>query len=361
MPKNPRRSLSESLLRMRQCITIETTEEQEMKTFDPLPDFVSGPISLSEHYNPVYNKHIYIFGEVHDIQDEPCGSFERVLPIHIFLKRLIEYQSHNQVIDIFLEDKRRINRERFDKIPTLKPGEDLQNIRSYFSSYLDVEKDHDPFQFGDSETGRPRARFHNVDVRPRFIDYCQVNPSEIHTVLFEMLCLCNRAEEDEHEFNLLPTRLKEFLMINESDLNVLEQFVGLTKEVYKINDPELRYWFEQEIVTQRQLSIQSYLQHLQRFDHSTNGINRIIEQNRFIRYVIIKMLAYVMDLYLLARIFKHVSGAPPFDRVIIYAGDNHSNYYRKCLDRLGFDSRQTRNDANVKCVDIRPFKPFFNR
>jgi hypothetical protein len=74
--------------------------------YDDLPDFVSGPTTLTEHYSSKYNKHIYVFGETHGMSnlcEELTQDTDQVLPIHKFIELLVKTQPSGNVIDIFLE------------------------------------------------------------------------------------------------------------------------------------------------------------------------------------------------------------------------------------------------------------------
>jgi GTP-binding protein EngB required for normal cell division len=69
--------------------------------------YVMGPISLSEHYSSKHDKHIYIFGDLHDKKSRPCDITKiTAQQIHImyFIDQLIRKNIQNgKKTDVFLE------------------------------------------------------------------------------------------------------------------------------------------------------------------------------------------------------------------------------------------------------------------
>jgi hypothetical protein len=169
------------------------------------------------------------------------------------------------------------------------------------------------------------------------------------------------------ESNQIPYPLEEWYLemvnsINPVILNLIEDNVGLTKEIQKISDKKLRNWFKNHIKNTRENLIIQIKQNLEMMEyihlHEPEYFNQAFEE--CVGFIDQRLLTYIMDYYLITRIFKTVSGGPSFDRVIIYAGNAHSKFYCEILEELGFELINHIDNEPTKCVDIRSFKPFFN-
>lgn len=66
-------------------------------------DYISKPVSLSEHYSGKYKKHIYIFGDIH-VNDNKCpkeSNKNNTIDLIHFLKKIIKYTP--KLIDFYFE------------------------------------------------------------------------------------------------------------------------------------------------------------------------------------------------------------------------------------------------------------------
>jgi hypothetical protein len=63
--------------------------------------FLQGPITLTHHISQVFNKNIYVFGEVHDTE-KVCIDTRQSVSMEVFLDQTIKANT-NKIIDIFIE------------------------------------------------------------------------------------------------------------------------------------------------------------------------------------------------------------------------------------------------------------------
>jgi hypothetical protein len=400
-------------------ITIEDCKYVHSPNY--LPDYVSGPFSLTEHYSAIYKKHIYIFGESHKVVIDPCKDMkkpnERVLPIHKFIHRLIYKQhcSERQTLDVFIETPKWINRVidlyspqstkiRFfpsSRTPTqiqnanlfLRPGSDLNNLRTYFGHYLTLKKSQDPYRF--KTVSPPMARFHYTDVRDSL--YSDERAAETANI-FEQFGFYFRLLVDKYtwmtwgECNDTCTmiiHLAEAILEDKNWKGKLQEFEKILKvatEVDRLSADipfQIRNRFKMllenaesntfnnikriktaiETLIQKidnsgillDINLQTPMQTIVNKIHLESFFDSLEELDAF-------YLIEMMDIYLMARIFKNSE----FKHIIVYVGDLHATTYRDLLDEFGFKLRKSyglrgKSKAYTKCVPIKPFEPFFKK
>jgi hypothetical protein len=344
----------------------------------PHPNYISGPISLSEHYSSKYDKHIYIFGEKHEVVEQPCLEWgipdEEVIPIHLFIEKLVNIS--NDTIDVFIETEKLLKDEEHVDTSSndLILGSDLHNIREYYKPYLTIHKTNDPFGF--KKSNKVLARFHYTDVRHLYSTKYENIFIELSNTIEEL----NRQVEffsDITTANILYQimtigNISEILELGDDvwkrELDEFEEISGLKKQINKISDRRTRLFFENILEQERPPFIEFTKNMLSKIIEIISEMlveipidAPIVNSSRIqVLFMLTKRLVSVflisqMDVYLLARIFKN----PEFKNIIIYVGNYHAIRYREWLDKLGFELlRET--SSETKCVEITRFKPFFN-
>jgi hypothetical protein len=428
--------------------------------------YVMGPITLTEHYSTTYNKHIYIFGDLHDKRTRPCnlpdGKHTAQIHIAFFIEQLIRENIKNgKETDIFLEgipkfaklsknepifeplgDKYFSNviSEREKLYNALESSTDIQtqkksiermlssplfrldrkmkikeiwnnvkytdeqkisqikNFLRYGSTYLgDTVIRFEPYLMHqtskiysqDPLNFNRKARFHTVDIRDicenlenKFVQenrICQISAIlSMIAAMFRAFGMFYTTEYTDEQNNLIKgfidtigknTRASSFIKQNnlfngishddmKTHIDIFLEKVGVRKEINRIREKEVKHYLEELLEdeideTFKQIKeIQILLYQLQ------NSFNK--EKDKMLGYL--KNLRAVflerfMDIYLLARVFKNSN----FKHIIIYVGDVHAQYYRTCLDELGFITRNSigLSDEDKTCVDVRSFGTFF--
>jgi hypothetical protein len=335
-------------------------------------DYVSGPISLSEHYSSKYDKHIYVFGEKHEVVEQPCREWgipdENVIPIHLFIESVVNMS--DKTIDVFIEVEKLLKEEEYSDVQNpLIVGSDLHNIREYYKPYLTLHKT-DPLGFGGL------TRFHYTDVRNMY----STQYENLFLGLSETIQELNRQVEfysDEvtvdilyhimnigNVFQLLEVKNDIWLR----ELVDFEEISGLKKQIDKISDRTIRSFFEKFLKKDRypmikfvKTEFEKILNILHEMQEELNeGVPISYSENRSELFTHTKTLTSLflitqMDVYLMARIFKN----PEFKNVLIYVGNFHAIRYREWLKNFGFDLIQE-TSSETKCINISTFKPFFN-
>lgn len=341
---------------------------------DTLPDFVSGPMNLTVHYSDRYNKLIYIFGEHHIVEKNPCNEIKKglddseVLPMYLFLERLMYEQRNRRTIDIFVETGKlikdiRVSSERYN----LLPGVELTNVRLYFADFFKFEK----------HKSKKRTRFHYTDLRDLQIQTLLIRgnitraeklvldlDNTIEIIKFYSHLLL-RTDMEYYEPEILRQKVIERFsrFLNQpvyfwkNELKKFETLYGLTKELEKVefeNVKEILNDILDKNIDKQAIYVRNYV------DDMVRKLKRRIDVSKIADQFEIDFLLLQMDIYTLSRIFKKVKNDIPFDNVIIYAGDFHCIYYRKILQALDFKKIGSYyNKDENRCVDIRKFKPFF--
>jgi hypothetical protein len=352
---------------------------------DTLPDFVSGPISLSAHYSQFYDKTIYVFGEHHFIEVDPCDTLTsdstRAIPMFQFIERLIHKQyASGKTIDIFVETPKLIKSHSIiGANRSLIEGDELRNIEKYFADYFKLDKIN-LYYLKDSI--KPMARFHYIDLRwiPEvYLTLTNDNFLESEQIVFE---LNNQVEKLKfYTYSLFSLDVERSKLIHQyilekfslyleysdefwiKEIIDFEDIYGLTKEVKKVKDPNIKNFLKKYLDNWRQKQVRNLKKYLSDMIIQLENFLQDIEENvsELAEEFDESFLMLQTDIYTMARIFKRVSGgAPEFDNVIIYTGDAHSTFYRNVLDNFEFEVKDSfQSPDEVRCVDIREFKPFF--
>ncbi|NBP58812.1 hypothetical protein EBU71_20160, partial [bacterium] len=341
------------------------------KTF---PKWVAGPYTLTEYYSPVYNKHIYIFGEIHDVDKDPCQNIpvqsEQVFPVHMFFDYLIREQyARGKVLDIFIETDKLIKGvefERNDFLVDFITGDALSLLKHYFASYLTVDKIDDPLGYRDTPDGSLMGRLHYTDVRmnPNYrkeLSNTRLTPLErcLHAINWIMLGKVYKKTSDEvlHFFNegqcdvILKYKPENIL----KDLQTFIERYGILKQVTKVPFDEVRQFLYEKLYDT--ISIQNIIDQLKLFQNmlymgaSIDDLHTLLHEQIYGDFLI-----HLMDVYLIARVMKN----PEFKNIIIYVGEYHAKTYREWLEELGFYLENSYiPQTESRCINIQMFEPFF--
>lgn len=324
-------------------------------------DFVEGPISLSKHYSKEMEKTIYIFGEVHQ-KKKLCRAKtnERVMDIANFLE-LTLLENKNKVVDIFLEVNLRWIQEK-----TRQYGY-LEDISDKFRSCLLQQKD---CQY-------KNARIHYTDVRfnAEFNDI-QRYKKNLNELLKELEDITPTQNDDSPKgvrLKYLIEKLRQtvdpILRLEENEDKKAFQ-VKIKKQIHNIRDSRVQDEISILIPWQKAIhSIVTIVKNTQTILDNvveyTNGVSDLYEILSEASLGIIYAHSKLMDIYLMARVFRTFRNGSDPKSIIIYVGNNHAETYRQILTAFGFqeiNKAQSRaNSRDVQCVDLQTFKqPFFS-
>lgn len=367
--------------------------------------YIHGPVSLTQHYSKVYDKHIYIFGDIHVNQLKPCSPNTSMHIIDFILNYIRwNYDTNNQITDIFLETG------KFSRdcpkggviscdMPQYQPCP-IAEVIDFFRNFLRYDKSKIENQFDIKD----KCRFHYADIRHsstdddvRFIFPSFGFISELKQVINDLAVSfqgCCQSDSEVKDAIDGTKQINEFLseilielnreINNEYETTILQ--TGLDKELSKLSNiypnmsEELRYMTNKKHST--------IISIIQKIEQLTNNLDELVTKNiiacsqdyeclstvikKYINYIveIIVQLTelesyYIqlfMDEYLLARIFKN----PEFKDIIIYVGNNHAERYRNFLKGLQFnigkeaynvnyDSSDIAIMTNIQCIDVEHF------
>jgi hypothetical protein len=346
------------------------------------PEYITGPISASEHYSKEYDKWIYVFGESHDIQKDPCNGksriYSKIMPIQKFVKMWIEshYQTYSIPMDIFLEVPKKyasvVQHDWKVEQKWIAKRDDLSNINlehiriddldewsTLFNPYLQIAKTKDPYQL------QNKARFHYTDVRDLYRKHSK-QPAYFDIVNICSLIIWKMEEDILKILKYIPIILSKSAdeWVKEYIFALKHPEVGILKQVNKIKDKKLQDYFVDKLYLTRLDEFKKIISFLQdkckiiQEQSNTNTSNLIPEHildelHRTCR----PLHNNLMDVYLMARIMKNSE----FKHIVIYVGNWHANVYRQWLHELGFQERKNINSGESKCIRINEFYPLFNQ
>ena len=364
----------------------------------PISFELSGPCSLSLHKSNIYNKTIYIFGEIHGSENsckKKCND-DKILYKNQCVsttskkgKNLLkqghkiykEYSIENYLgqlfnntsvfIDFFLE---------ISKTPILTddPSSYLGKIQNKFidcwtgSSYNilpEAEKDDNLFTTKNSILNSDvckLTRMHYIDIRRDVNLYDTWNSSNDLGILVDILLRLSNSLYDD--INMIFKENKYSYITKTRFLNILRKLSG-SKKVYKeyifdiFKNKLLKKELRKSIIKKKidtffskKISILSsnYRKHIK---YVCIDLIYIIENklpssysNLYSDYFdvvnnyLILLESLIMDVYTISRIFKRfdiksgILQPSEVSNIIIYAGEAHSDIYREFLVYIGFNT-----------------------
>ena len=383
----------------------------------PMPRFIGGPKNLTVHHSKEYDKMIYIFGEYHSdiidcdtrfgdesIKENLDRKNSKKMRVEYFLSEFI--QTSDVFLDIFVE---------FPIIPK-KEGKYHDDFRPFYHTlrgYKILENFKECLQ-RDSRTEKcSLARIHYFDIRGFDKEGILTGSTIITDFLIKLRSIISDFSGDE-----LIKKLKLFMedpIIKSFLIDYLSQpdetefkkiwvhhmynFYHIKKELERLNDDpvmkdKILHFFEKEItekvMKQRKLLYQkakiifkdTYSENPREYRASDAKF-----KNAFIEIFDITMdiIGIYIDLYALLRIFKTFNMSEMKEKaykqatdqpdkahnIIIYAGDLHSQVYRKFLkDVLDFEKIEVAGKEEpydemgeaMYCIDMEPItQPLFSK
>lgn len=303
--------------------------------------YISGPKSLSEHYSPEYDMHIYLFGESH--HSTLCRYNLPNTPVDKLLLDLVEKDRRVQ-FDLFLELPYLTRPSRSQAVGSRSMGK----IKDTFSGCFDYDK---------TRCEHPNLRAHYADFR-----LCSygVECTEFGRLLMRIIQpIISSYQEERVDLQTLIAILSSSqessldLLIKLSDINgKLEKQLENTRIQVPLID-----FFQNKIPTREEL-LERTIAAAEELERSQN-FEQWIDQNGEFLFMIMKWQSVLLDIYILARIFRgyhEVSGrySGYAKNIIVYLGDSHSQVEREFLSYLGFRLIQ-QTEAENGCIDISRF------
>jgi len=311
--------------------------------------FVQGPVQLSEYTNSIYNKHIYIFGEIHNLSvDCADDNNYHVIPIqHFILETLTNHPE--LLIDVFVETP--FHSIKYPLTPNQRrdrPNSYIQNIVKFFEPCFNINKDDCQYD---------NVRMHYSDIRkiPYILKYLKMY-KDISTLSQLIL-----VQDLDHEIvNYVSKLLQEFDKIFPVDIPAILENSKIQKQLDNIQDEGIKeiiyeYFFNKMLgYEQAWYTIRDLLESFVNSQDITyiHNIKRYITS--FLDFIVI-----MMDFYIVCRIFRELHPSP--QNIIIYVGVWHINIYHEILSKLNFDRINSVNTENTACLNITEFVPFFNK
>jgi hypothetical protein len=304
--------------------------------------------SISEHYSEKYDKHIYIFGEFHDYH----GSCSNNIPASRFV--LEQMAISDKFIDLYFE---------WQFIPRSQ-GFVHKRFGSHQLSilYASLYGHMDLFIEKWSNNGYANVRPHLTDVRRVYNKYDFIN---VLNSLLVTMAYGDKSYDLLTEFENLskfPTDLYEFKKIKTiEDLKtfIFSRIPLVNKEVKRMDEDVKNSVLDHFNTCIDNIDVTKFY-----YDNIKRVLRSSSNTTNYGTYLLAPFIC-IMDLYLLARIFKHFNKVPyhnsnPPKNIIIYVGNLHAETYRRYLDVLGFETKFY-NMSQTHCVDISRLKlPLFS-
>lgn len=343
--------------------------------------YIEGPISLTRHDHPVLGHTIYIFGDSHDVFDQPCPvDYNRSNVLHFkdFIHTLCaKHHLEGTLLDIFLEI------DRFNKTEQKFTHYDNPLVLPTISQELLQQYHRQPYS-------SPYIRIHYTDLRmlckhlyPEEVEQvrqvCTIN--KFLDTLWSLDTKINNGTIDvEYENHVIYQTVMSNLKSVETFLDELirfEELSHLKKDILAIPFPVIREDLFERMIDARQTNLQiakHIFDALNEYNHSIQelqddldlqdvyyeGIEALVYDLCKVSGYDVRYLMEYMDIYLLSRIFKTYRNGPDTKRVIIFVGETHAEAYRKQFSQWGFISQIIQSDNDYNCVRVpAEHLPFF--
>lgn len=363
--------------------------------FKPQPflkcDYLQNVISLSYHKSLHYNKEIYIFGEVHNL-NKSCSIKTNGCNVYDFI--IDQISKIPKFIDVFVETvyvtkgSFQQKHETKENLITLKRFErDLENCL-----YKHVNCEYE------------NIRFHNTDIRQTIYtnspsknlylsvlfyyllgfdyivtsyvqgqslyeesNYTIEQYKRYKNILLQVLNSKDLKSQQTEFDNLLNDndKLVEYLLKMFSKFKLLKQQETIPEEVKIIL---LNYIIENtKTVNKSILSSQNILASINKLPNDKYPTIYESKDILDISKKITRLLVPIMDIYLISRMFRKFKHKPYYNskepkNIIIYVGDYHANIYRIILKHLNFiETLRINRNPGEYCIDISEIKlPLFS-
>jgi hypothetical protein len=303
---------------------------------------IQGPVYLREYISKKYNKHIYLFGDIHQF-NSTCPD---KVGIDEFISSIIK--STDEKIDLFLE---------LSFVSSSHPSRIERPIDNYIRKIYN--KFHNCFNVSKSECEFKNVRFHYTDVRHLIYEFM------IHRHVNYLL----KNIKGRDDIVVIMDRLRELMQYIPIDFNQISKYTKIKRQFGKI-DEDLAgsiLAFFQKIILKNNIKMKKKLKKINRvlfsltIDLLNDEPDYIISQHTKVISNFMEFLtsyfSFIMDLYLVGRMFNE-----NYRNIIVYTGVYHTFRYDKLLRYLKFKVVNTDISLSKKkfqCIDIQKFIPLF--
>jgi hypothetical protein len=306
---------------------------------------IIGPKSLSEHDHKGMRKRIFIFGDYHEKQPQPCGRQQPQIPIQEFIHSIIEPSiPEGEYLDLFLEipEKEDGVRPLFDSMKQVMGILRTERADSYLQDTIQHFK----------QTKHERIRLHYTDLREACLTFPKhISQMNIMCVIrdfldaLSLLVFSPRVQRSEKikQWTRLKLVQDTLLFLSEKTHSDIRNDLHLFEKYTQIQKYATSSFFRSKLIQARK-------QTLTRVEKLISSIRRIKNMTDLFNFVVDyygDFLIEYMDLWTLVQILSH----PEYKHIVIYAGHIHAEQYRKDLEKLRF--RQVRYDKSsheISCV-----------
>ena len=385
--------------------------KEDQKT-NPLPkvDYLGGPNTITYHWSNKYKKAIYIFGETHsvnlDCPIDPLNPDEKY-EIENFLHDYFYFKNQIAFTDFYLEMPAYVVPDGY-----LKSGYSflrIDRLRDYFKKCIGPERNEKPYchssrmHFFDIRQGKVKGGINSASLFQSDMLSLKNNLNNLNSRGLDKIEIVKIIRLFVDRWKSFFTFFKNLNVENEDNTlkykkfwyDQIYNFAILKKEIDRMDEnvrPLLNKFIQSEldilltngykVASLQSSAILSDLFFLNENPSQLTDIHILGFQKSLYILLneIVKFNVLISDAYLLARIFKKFNINNPLIKhrptdepeephnIIIYAGDMHSETYRKFLKYLGFrqlEQSPSPGDGHVKmtnCVNMSNItQPLFSK
>lgn len=363
--------------------TLQLLIKNFYKAKKPVYKFISGPMSLTQHWSETYEKMIYIFGEWHG-HKEACGK-ESLNRINIQDYLLELFKNTDVFIDFYLEVA---EKDKLNTWLTWVMPDYISKLRSTFNECVHSTERHNK---------KCRLiRAHYIDVRVPRIDSVSVS-RHILKIQHNLLVIQSTGWVRSSWLKKIKNSIEELALKTKKDVTKLltatyEQ--ETKKEIDRVYPKKMKFIIKKYMSETIKNLVSTYWSDFLYLSESIvesiseYTLGKISKSKLMIvlnEYsdVVISMLSPMVDIYTISRIFKkfNTTRSPgrgktgflfwqkPVDKweqpvepsnIIIYVGNYHAERLRKFFSMIGFQTlysgREAKGDISrdvrSRCLDM---------
>jgi len=333
-------------------------------------EFIKGPTSLSKHYNEETNTTIYLFGEHHIEQDRCNEVSNNFLGIDEFLEQLMT--KTNVFLDIYLE----VGTDDlfYNKLPKKSK---LYLLHNKLNPCINSKNRHNlekcslsRVHYGDIRDvtfmGKIKNSYYNNNLR--IDDILKYENGYVLDVINSFSKCKSKTDisaflDKDFTFNIEHHRVLQ-KEINKSPYK--KEILTFFRSIV-LNENLDRYdkLYDTIVKISSNLVVDLKTLQINKVQVDDTFSKKVLKQILFFLDLYVANLYYMMDIYLLSRIFKKFSydvNKPSLQHnIIIYSGENHCYNYRKFLESINFKMEKhiDNNKLFKNCVNVKEFLPLF--
>lgn len=337
--------------------------------------YIVGPISVTEHISPEFNKKFLIFGDIHSYNTVCPKDYSNKNTIHFnnYLQKLFKTRDENgdlKQFDLFVEFdyKPKHSKKIYEGIEGFFKRSERYPENIYFSQLYD--EFYECFKVDKKDCKFKNVRFHYADVR--IGKEIQVVVEDLWFDILDFINLLEEGELSHKQIKYFETLFKNKYkpsLINKNLINFKNLLIKnkIDKQIENVTDSFIKHL----LLDMKNTFLKESIDLTKIYESDIYDFFTVNLKDNFDSKIKVKKLekfeqrladlhTSLMDMYTIGRIFRvYKDGSQNSENIIIFAGDFHSNVYREFLTKIGFKTINKtfseKEGKDFQCINVSRF------